>query len=67
MNVADLMTKNTVSVLPSTTVADATRIMLANRVSGLPVLDADGKLAGIVTEGDLLRRAELGTDGKEAG
>ncbi len=67
MNVADLMTKNTVSVLPSTTVADATRIMLANRVSGLPVLDADGKLVGIVTEGDLLRRAELGTDGKEAG
>jgi len=48
-------------------VADAARIMLANHVSGLPVLDEQERLVGIVTEGDLLRRAELGTDGKPAG
>src|ERR1700686_1435603 len=64
MHVADLMTRNCISVLPNTTLADAARIMLANHVTGLPVLDTDGKLVGIVTEGDLLRRAELGTDGK---
>jgi CBS domain-containing protein len=66
MQVAALMSKNTVSVLPTTTVADAARMMLANRVSGLPVLDAQGRLVGIVSEGDLLRRAELETDGKQA-
>jgi CBS-domain-containing membrane protein len=38
--------------------------MLQKRVSGLPVIDADGNLAGIVTEGDLLRRAETGTERK---
>ena len=64
MRVTDLMTRNCISVLPSTTLADAARIMLANHVTGLPVLDTDGKLVGIVSEGDLLRRAELGTDGQ---
>jgi CBS domain-containing protein len=64
MRVTDLMTRNCISVLPSTTLADAARIMLANHVTGLPVLDTDGKLVGNVSEGDLLRRAELGTDGK---
>ncbi|MDD2794786.1 CBS domain-containing protein [Acidocella sp.] len=67
MKVAELMNKNVVSVRPSTAVADAARIMLANRLTGLPVLDDAGKLVGIVSEGDLLRRAEIGTDGKQAG
>ena len=66
MHVADLMTRNCISVLPNTTLADAVQIMLANHVTGLPVLDTNGKLVGIVTEGDLLRRTELGTDGKPA-
>jgi CBS-domain-containing membrane protein len=35
--------------------------MLDNRISGLPVIDAAGRLVGMVTEGDLLRRAETGT------
>jgi CBS domain-containing protein len=64
MIVADLMTKNPVTVLPETSLADAARMMLANRISGLPVLDAAGTLVGVVTEGDLLRRPELGTDGE---
>lgn len=66
MNVSELMTRNAISVLPATTVADAARIMLANHVSGLPVLNEDGALVGVITEGDLLRRAEIGTDGKPA-
>ena len=67
MNVAELMNRNAVSVLPSTLVADAARIMLAHRISGLPVLDEQGHLVGIITEGDLIRRAEIGTDGTQAG
>jgi CBS domain-containing protein len=65
MNVAALMSTNIVSVLPSTTLADAVRIMLAHHVSGLPVLDTDGTLVGMVTEGDLLRRTELESEGKQ--
>jgi CBS domain-containing protein len=65
MNVAALMSTNIVSVLPSTTLADAVRIMLANHVSGLPVLESDGALVGMITEGDLLRRTELESEGKQ--
>ena len=36
--------------------------MLRNRVSGLPVVDAEGQLVGMVTEGDFLRRSEIGTE-----
>ena len=36
--------------------------MLQNRISGLPVVDADGNLVGMVTEGDFLRRGEIGTE-----
>jgi CBS domain-containing protein len=67
MNVSELMTKKLISVQPATSLADAARIMLDQHVSGLPVVDALGKLVGVVTEGDLLRRAEIGTAGKPAG
>lgn len=67
MNVSEIMTLNAISVQPRTTVIDAARIMLANHVSGLPVLDESGVLVGVVTEGDLLRRAEIGTEGEQAG
>ena len=35
--------------------------MLQNRISGLPVVDTEGNLVGMVTEGDFLRRGEIGT------
>jgi CBS domain-containing protein len=38
--------------------------MLANKISGLPVIDVTGRLVGMLTEGDLLRRVEIGTDAK---
>ncbi|WP_298225344.1 CBS domain-containing protein [Acidocella sp.] len=67
MLVSEVMTRNAISVQPRTTVVDAARIMLANHVSGLPVLNETGVLVGMVTEGDLLRRAEIGTQGEAAG
>ena len=62
MQVRDVMTRNVISVAANETVVNAARIMLQNRISGLPVVDADGELVGIVTEGDFLRRGELGTE-----
>lgn len=67
MNVSDIMTRNATSVQPCTTVDEAARIMLANNFSGLPVLDENGLLVGVVSEGDLLRRSEIGTEGEPAG
>ncbi|MBN8976762.1 MAG: CBS domain-containing protein [Rhizobiales bacterium] len=63
MQTRQIMTQNVITVSPETSVADAARTMLDNRISGLPVVD-NGKLVGIVTEGDFLRRAEIGTERK---
>ncbi len=62
MLVRDVMTPNVISVTAGESVLEAVRLMLHNRISGLPVVDASGKLVGMVTEGDFLRRSELGTE-----
>jgi CBS domain-containing protein len=64
MFVSDLMKTEVIAVAPENTLADAARMMLAQRASGLPVVEG-GRLVGIVTEGDLLRRVEIGTEGKK--
>ena len=56
------MTSRVVTVEPGVPVLHAARLMLQNRISGIPVVDAGGDLVGIVTEGDLLRRVETGTE-----
>ena len=61
MQVRDVMTRNVISVAADETVLKAARMMLQNEISGLPVVDTAGKLVGVVTEGDFLRRRELGT------
>jgi CBS domain-containing protein len=61
MNAGDIMTPKVVSVAPDASILEAMQSMLANRISGLPVITENGKLVGIVTEGDFLRRAETGT------
>ena len=60
MNAKDLMTANVVTVSPDHSVKHAARIMLDHRISGMPVVDDDGCLVGIVTEGDFLHRSEFG-------
>jgi CBS domain-containing protein len=62
VNAADVMTRNTLSVGPDASVLEAIRLMVDNHVSGLPVIDERGQLVGILTEGDLLRRGETGTE-----
>jgi CBS domain-containing protein len=61
MNVCEVMTPHAITVSPSDSVANAIRLMLEKRISGLPVVDGQGNLVGMVTEGDLLRRSEIGT------
>ena len=60
MRVRDLMSSHVVTAKPGNSIRRAAQIMLERDVSGLPVLDDDGQLVGIITEGDLLRRVELG-------
>lgn len=67
MQVKDVMTPRVVSVEPTATIETAARLMLARHISGIPVVAADGALVGIVTEGDFLRRAEIGTERKRSG
>ncbi len=61
MKVRDIMSTKVVTVSPSTTVRDIAGLMVDKHVSGLPVLSDSGTLVGLVSEGDLLRRPELGT------
>jgi CBS domain-containing protein len=61
MKTRDVMTWGVISVEADAAVERAARLMLENRVSGLPVVDASGALVGVVTEGDFLRRSEIGT------
>lgn len=62
MKAADVMTPRVITIRPTATIESAIRLMLQDDLSGLPVVDAQGVLVGIVTEGDFLRRAEIGTD-----
>lgn len=58
MNASDLMTRNVLTLSPGNSVRHAARLMLGHGISGLPVIDDSGVVAGMVTEGDLLRHVE---------
>lgn len=62
MRAADVMTSVVITVTPDDLVQDVARILLKHRISGVPVVDKQGRLVGIVSEGDLMRRAETDTD-----
>jgi CBS domain-containing protein len=62
MKASDIMVTNVITVRPDADVAEVAKVLLAKRISALPVIDANDKLVGIVSEGDLLRRAESGTE-----
>ncbi len=55
MEVRDLMSTDVVAVGPKTSIRDAARLMFRYHISGVPVVDVDDRLLGIVTEGDFLR------------
>jgi CBS domain-containing protein len=61
MKASDVMTTRVISIESDAPIMRAVRLMLQNRISGLPVVGRKGELVGMVTEGDFLRRGEIGT------
>lgn len=61
MQAKDVMTTTVVTVPPDATIPEIAQRLLARRVSAVPVVDPEGRLLGIVSEGDLVRRPETGT------
>ena len=62
MRAMDVMTANVITVDPSTSVQAVAKLLSEQAISGVPVVDAAGRLVGIVSEGDLLHRVETGTE-----
>src|SRR5579862_8550925 len=62
MKASDVMTSKVISISPEASLKDMIQLMLDYRISGLPVVARDGKLVGMITEGDCLHRVETGTD-----
>jgi len=64
MRAHEIMSRQVITVGVEDSVGDAIKTMLAHHVSGLPVVDSGGRLVGIVSESDFIRRAEIGTERK---
>jgi CBS domain-containing protein len=63
----DIMTTEVCTFAPETSVLEAAQLLVGRRISGAPVVDGAGRVIGIVSEGDLIRRAELGTEKEWSG
>ena len=61
MRAHHVMTRNVITVDADASIRDAANLMLKQHISGLPVVDGVGRLIGIVSEGDFVRRSEIGT------
>lgn len=62
MRVVDVMTPHVITVDAETSVQSLAKLLCERGISGVPVVDRDERLVGIVSEGDLLHRAETGTE-----
>lgn len=62
MRAVDVMVRNVVTVHPETEVADAVKLLAEHDISALPVVDDRGALVGMLSEADLIHRAEIGTE-----
>ena len=62
MQARDVMTMNVITVAPDTDVRVIAKKLLENRISAVPVVDVAGRVVGVVSEGDLIRRPETGLE-----
>jgi CBS domain-containing protein len=60
MKVSDLMTKDVVSTTPETSLRDAASLLVEHRISGLPVVSTAGEVVGVLSEADILVKADGG-------
>jgi CBS domain-containing protein len=56
MKIEEIMTRDVITVVPQTSIHEAARLMVDHGVSGLPVVDEQGQLVGVLSEGDLILR-----------
>lgn len=61
MRARDVMVRYVVTVQPDADIADAVKLLVEHDISALPVLDREGRLVGLISEADLMQRAEIGT------
>ncbi|WP_342713567.1 CBS domain-containing protein [Bradyrhizobium sp. B124] len=61
MRAHQIMARHVITVGAETSILDAAKLMMDHHISGLPVVDAAGRLVGILSESDFLRRSEIGT------
>ena len=66
MNAGEVLSRNPIAVPAEAGLAEALQLMFDHHISGLPVVDGKAGLVGILTEGDLLRRSEIGTAGQRS-
>jgi CBS domain-containing protein len=66
MKARDVMVSPVFTVKPTSSVREAAKIFIERRISAVPVVDAQGSLVGIISEGDLMRRSETGTERKHS-
>lgn len=66
MRAHEIMSRHVVAIAADASVTDAIKTMLSHHIRGLPVVDPAGKLLGMLSEGDFIRRVELGTDKKRS-
>src|SRR5512135_1357849 len=66
MRAAQVMTPDVLSISSEATVFDAAELLVGAGVSALPVVDGTGRVIGIVSEADLLRRSEIGTEPRKS-
>ena len=62
MKAMDVMVRDVITVKPDVDVASAIKLLIDHDISALPVVDDDGSVVGVVSEADLVRRSEIGTE-----
>jgi CBS domain-containing protein len=62
MKAMDVMVRDVITVKPETDVAAAIELLVEHDISALPVIDDDGSVVGVISEADLVRRTEIGTE-----
>ena len=62
MKAMDVMVRNVLTVNPDTSVSEVARLLVENDISAVPVVDDHGQMVGMISEADLMRREEIGTE-----